>query len=264
MEREKSKKRALLLLIPVALLLLLVAMIDREPPPPSAPVAPAALVQNAAPEPAPEPEVPDPAPLVASAMMHDPTPEPAPAPAPAPKKAKKEKAPEPEPAPPPPEEAVEEPVQEPAPEEAPPPPEEPAVEDPKVEQEETPKEPVNGSIEVFFEDDLAFVRPLSVRVAFDGDVVALKQLAEGQGEDPMQVHKGPLQVGTHTMDLQIKLTGDGGGLFSYVDAYVFTAKQHAVVEVKEEQNVRIFITTFERSATEVWENRVGLKVEIRP
>jgi hypothetical protein len=254
MEAEK-KRRGLVILIPVLLLLLIAFSLSKEeqpeepalaPPQPIAELEPPREVEPVLPEPEPEP-------VVASAVIADPAPQPAPKPARKATPAVEPPAEEPLP---------EEPVEE-APAEEAPPPDEPAPEDPVIQQDEPPREPATGSVMVLFEDDLPFVRPVSVQVAFDGGVVAVKKLAEGEGEDPVTVHTGDLQVGTHTIDLEIQLYGDGGGFFSYVDGYQFTAKQHAVFELKEGQHARVFIKTTERSATNTWEERVGLRIEIQ-
>src|SRR5688500_1456549 len=255
MEEQPKRRRGLLILIPIALLLLY-ALIGRDEEPPAAPPPPkpedteeVAVIPEA-------PVVPEPEPVVAAAEIAVPEPiEQAPK---VEKAARPTKVPKVEAPPPAEEPAPEQPVEEPPPEEQPPA-EEPEPAEPVIQQDEPPKEPATGGVMVLFEDDLAFVRPTSVQVSFDGAVAAVKPLKEGEGEDPITVHTGDLQVGTHTLDLNIKLIGDGGGFFSYVDSYEFTVKQHAVFTLKETENVRIFIKTVEKSATDTWENRVGLR-----
>jgi hypothetical protein len=252
MEQEKNRRRIVIVGAVIALLMIAVTLAYEEDPPPAEvlpPPEPIAAVEPPA-EVQPILQMPEPEPVVAQAVITNLTPPP--------------KAPKPKPveAPPVEEAPPEQPVEETPPEEVPPP-EEPPPEEPAIQQDDPPQEPATAGVLVLFEDDLSFVRPVSVQVSFDGAVAAVKQLAEGEGEDPITVHTGDLQVGTHTIDLAIQLYGDGGGFFSYVDSYQFIAKQHAVFDLKEDQNVRVFIKTIERGATNTWEERVGLRVEIQ-
>ena len=260
--QEKKRKWGPILLIPIAILLLIVFVISRD----ETPNAPATEEVAPPAPPAPEPEeMAMEADEVVVAAAETQLVEPAAEPAPPPKRraVKKVKA-EPEAAPLP--EEKEAPVEEAPVVDQGAPVEAAAAEEPKPEEPVAPPPPpppVLAGVEVLYQEDLPWLRSVSVEVSIDRKVVGTKTLGEKDAVQPVSVFSGKIPVGRHELDLRIKMLGDGGGLFSYLEDYAFTAKQHAVLEVEEGGGVRLVVRAIERGATNNWEERVGLKVEVQ-
>jgi hypothetical protein len=259
--QQKQRRWGPILLIPIAVLLLIVFVIARDETP-SAPVK-----EEVAPPEPPAPEVDtmavvtDGVLLAAAETPPQEATEPAPATAPKRRGVKKQKQAPVEEAPAERAPVEEAPVVDPgAPVEAAKPeelkPEEPIAPPP-------PPEPVLAGIDVLYQEDLPWLRTMSIEVIIDGKVAGTKKLAEDEAAQPVSVFAGQLPVGRHALDLRIKMLGDGGGLFSYLEDYAFTAKQHAVLDVEEGGGARLVVRAIERGATNNWEERVGLKVEVK-
>ena len=66
-------------------------------------------------------------------------------------------------------------------------------------------------------------------------------------QEQFQVFDGPIPPGNHTLTVNMKLRGNGYGVFSYVNKYTFNVQSMTVFTAEEGQSCQIRVITNERS-----------------
>lgn len=66
-------------------------------------------------------------------------------------------------------------------------------------------------------------------------------------QDQFQVFDGPIPPGNHTLTVNMKLRGNGYGIFNYVNKYTFNVQSMTVFTAEEGQSCQIRVITNERS-----------------
>jgi hypothetical protein len=66
-------------------------------------------------------------------------------------------------------------------------------------------------------------------------------------QEQFQVFDGPIPPGNHTLTVNMKLRGNGFGIFNYVNKYTFNVQSMTVFTAEEGQSCQIKVITNERS-----------------
>ncbi len=120
-----------------------------------------------------------------------------------------------------------------------------------------------GVVEIFYQENIASLKTEEVEVAVDGKPIAKKSVANEKAvESGIMIYTGPVSVGSRTVELRVRLRGDGD-VFSYVKDYAFHIDHIGNLKVDPKSTTRLTLSAAEsKNVTKEWTDKFSLKAVV--